>query len=129
MKLFTLRSVIDDVLLMIRNNNVSESEDFSRAQIALWILAYKAAILKKKQEKDKKNATEKDYQRFLKYLSKKNIKACKKGNFDYCFDATCERKILDRLKTDLNNNGYKVNISGPFYGLDVYWAIRVSLEE
>ena len=34
MKLFTLRSVIDDVLLMIRNNNVSESEDFSRAQIA-----------------------------------------------------------------------------------------------
>nr|DAJ12476.1 MAG TPA: hypothetical protein [Bacteriophage sp.] len=31
MKLFTLRSVIDDVLLMIRNNNVSESEDFSRA--------------------------------------------------------------------------------------------------
>ena len=30
MKLFTLRSVIDDVLLMIRNNNVSESEDFEK---------------------------------------------------------------------------------------------------
>lgn len=58
MKLFTLRSVIDDVLLMIRNNNVSESEDFSRAQIALWILAYKAAILKKKQEKDKEDGKE-----------------------------------------------------------------------
>lgn len=58
MKLFTLRSVVDDILLMIRNNNVSESEDFSRAQIALWILAYKNAILKKRQDKakeDKKN--------------------------------------------------------------------------
>nr|DAE41989.1 MAG TPA: hypothetical protein [Bacteriophage sp.] len=31
MKLFTLRSIVDDILLMIRNNNVSESEDFSRA--------------------------------------------------------------------------------------------------
>lgn len=40
-----------------------------------------------------------------------------------------KREILDRLKTDLNNNGYKVNISGPFYGLDVYWEIRVSWEE
>lgn len=86
-------------------------------------------ITKKKQEKDKKDTTEKDYQRFLKYLSKKTIKACKKGNFDYCFDATCKREILDRLKTDLNNNGYKVNIRGPFYGLDVYWEIRVSWEE
>ena len=58
MKLFTLRSVVDDILLMIRNNNVSESEDFSRTQIALWVLAYKNAILKKRQDKakeDKKN--------------------------------------------------------------------------
>ena len=58
MKLFTLRSVVDDILLMIRNNNVSESEDFSRAQIALWVLAYKNAIIKKRQDKakeDKKN--------------------------------------------------------------------------
>lgn len=83
----------------------------------------------RKRKKCKKDNTEKDYQRFLKYLSKKIIKACKKGYFDYCFDITCERKILDRLKTDLNNNGYKVNISGPFYGLDVYWEMRVSWEE
>ena len=55
MKLFTLRSVVDDILLIIRNNNVSESEDFSRAQIALWVLAYKNAILKKRQDKAKKD--------------------------------------------------------------------------
>ena len=86
-------------------------------------------ITEHKRNKYKKDTTEKDYQRFLKYLSKKIIKECKKGNFDYCFDATCKREILDRLKTDLNNNGYKVNIRGPFYGLDVYWEIRVSWEE
>lgn len=55
MKLFTLRSVIDDILLMIRNNNVSESEDFSRAQVALWVLAYKNAILKHRQDKNKED--------------------------------------------------------------------------
>lgn len=58
MKLFTLRSVIDDILLMIRNNNVSESEDFSRAQIALWVLTYKNAILKHRQDKNKENKDE-----------------------------------------------------------------------
>ena len=36
---------------------------------------------------------------------------------------------LTQIKNDLNNNGYKVNIRGPFYGLDVYWEIRVSWEE
>ncbi len=88
-----------------------------------------ARITERKQKKCKKDNTEKDYQRFLKYLSKKIIKACKKGYFNYCFDVGCERKILDRLKTDLNNLGYEVNISGPFYGLDVYWEIRVGWEE
>lgn len=60
MKLFTLRSIVDDILLMIRNNNVSESEDFSRAQIALWILAYKNAILKKRQDKAKEDKKDDD---------------------------------------------------------------------
>ena len=76
----------------------------------------------RKRKKCKKDNTEKDYQRFLKYLNKKIIKACKKGSFD----VGCERKILDRLKTDLNNLGYKVNIRGPFYSLDTYWEIRIS---
>ena len=33
MKLFTLNAIIDDILLLVRNNNISESEDLSRAQI------------------------------------------------------------------------------------------------
>lgn len=50
MELFTLRTAIDDILLLVRNNAISESEDFSRRQIATWILTYKAQILKQKQE-------------------------------------------------------------------------------
>jgi len=42
MDLFTLRTAIDDILLLVRNNAISESEDFSRRQIATWILTYKA---------------------------------------------------------------------------------------
>lgn len=50
MDLFTLRTAIDDILLLVRNNAISESEDFSRRQIAAWVITYKAQILKEKQE-------------------------------------------------------------------------------
>nr|DAP33060.1 MAG TPA: hypothetical protein [Caudoviricetes sp.] len=38
MNMFSLRTLIDDILLIVRNNNISESEDLSRDQIASWIL-------------------------------------------------------------------------------------------
>lgn len=61
MELFSLRSVIDDILLLVRNNNISESEDLSRAQIAAWVLAYKAAIIKARQDaEDKANEDDED---------------------------------------------------------------------
>ena len=51
--MFSLRSLIDDILLLVRNNNISESEDLSRAQIANWIIGYKAFLLKEKRDKEK----------------------------------------------------------------------------
>jgi len=48
--MFSLKALIDDILLIVRNNNISESEDLSRAQIAAWILAYRQAIIKQKRE-------------------------------------------------------------------------------
>lgn len=51
--MFSLRTMIDDILLIVRNNNISESEDLSRDQIAAWVMAYKAYFAKKKQDKDK----------------------------------------------------------------------------
>lgn len=51
MALFTLNTLIDDILLLVRNNNISESEDLSRAQIEQWIHHYRAQLIKQDQSK------------------------------------------------------------------------------
>lgn len=56
MKYISLRNFIDDILLIVRNNNISESEDLSRAQIALWIKAYKNKIIKDRLDDIKKKS-------------------------------------------------------------------------
>lgn len=43
----SLKEIIDDLLLLVRNNNVSESEDFSRSQIAAWVNHYRRMLWKK----------------------------------------------------------------------------------
>lgn len=48
MTYISLESIIDDILLLVRNNNISESEDLSRAQIALWVDAYRRRLWKEK---------------------------------------------------------------------------------
>jgi hypothetical protein len=60
MDMFSLRTIIDDILLIVRNNNISESEDLSRDQIAAWVLAYKAFLAKKQQDKDKETGEDAD---------------------------------------------------------------------
>ena len=55
----SLRVLTDDILLLVRNNNISESEDLSRGHIHSWIKAYKNQLWK--QERDR-----------LKQLAKQN---------------------------------------------------------
>ena len=55
----SLKTITDDILLLVRNNNISESEDFSRAQIHAWIKTYKNQIWK--EEKDRKKLLAKQY--------------------------------------------------------------------
>lgn len=50
-RFFTLRTIIDDILLTYRNNNISESEDLSRAQIEQWIHGYRAMLIKQDLDK------------------------------------------------------------------------------
>lgn len=50
MKYISLQNLVDDILLLIRNNNISESEDLSRAQIILWITGHRKAIWKEKSD-------------------------------------------------------------------------------
>ena len=35
----SLNTIIDDILLIVRDNNISESENLSRIQIEQWILS------------------------------------------------------------------------------------------
>lgn len=55
----SLKTLTDDILLLVRNNNISESEDFSRAQIHSWIKTYKNLIWK--EERDKRKLLAKQY--------------------------------------------------------------------
>lgn len=43
----SLREIIDDILLIARNSNISESEDFSRSHIAAWVDHYRRMLWKK----------------------------------------------------------------------------------
>lgn len=42
----SLREIIDDILLLARNSNISESEDFSRSHIAAWVDHYRRKLWK-----------------------------------------------------------------------------------
>lgn len=49
----TLNQLVDNLLLIVRNSNVAESEHLSRAQIEKWILSYRAKLLKQEIDKNK----------------------------------------------------------------------------
>lgn len=51
MTLFSLNSIIDDILLIVRNNSIDESEDLSRSQIEEWINHYRAMLIKQSADK------------------------------------------------------------------------------
>lgn len=42
----TLNQLIDNILLIARNNNIAESEHLSRAQVEKWIIGYRAMLIK-----------------------------------------------------------------------------------
>lgn len=55
----SLNTIIDDILLEMRNNNISESENMSRIQIEQWITQYRAMLIK--QDIDKGRDLNPDY--------------------------------------------------------------------
>ena len=56
MKKISLKQITDDILLLVRNNYISESEDLSRAQIHLWVKAYRRQMWKEERDKKKQLA-------------------------------------------------------------------------
>ena len=52
----SLKTITDDILLLVRNNYISESEDLSRAQIHSWIKAYRHKLWKDEKDRRKQQA-------------------------------------------------------------------------
>lgn len=52
----SLKTITDDILLLVRNNNISESEDLSRAQIHAWVRAYRHKLWKDEKDRRKQLA-------------------------------------------------------------------------
>lgn len=46
MKYNTINTIIDDIMLEMRRNNITESESYSRKQIEQWIIQYRMFIVK-----------------------------------------------------------------------------------
>lgn len=51
MKLNTLNTLIDDILLELRNSSVAESEHISRIQIEQWLANYRAVLIRQDLDK------------------------------------------------------------------------------
>lgn len=98
MNFFSLKTLIDDILLIVRNNNISESEDFSRDQIASWIMQYKTYIQKKKEDAGEEGDDEDPDDSLqttvgpiqLEYTDKKNV------------DCDCCDSMIMRTKEKIN---------------------------
>lgn len=47
----TINTIIDDIMLILRNNNISESDSLSRIQIEQWINHYRSILIKQDVDK------------------------------------------------------------------------------
>lgn len=100
MKMFSLKSIIDDILLIVRNNNISESEDFSRAQIANWVLAYKAFLAKKQKEDEEDRGEDEGDESLYKTIGPLKLEQVKS------LDGNClfTKKTIEELPELLSNS-------------------------
>ena len=83
MKFNSLNTIIDDILLLLRNNNISESENISRVQIELWIHQYRALLIK--QDLDKGRDINPDYLQTIGPMHISKVSNCA-GGYNYISD-------------------------------------------
>ena len=106
----SLKTITDDILLMVRNNNISESEDFSRAHIHAWIKQYVARLWK--EELDKRKAMRKsgqlddDTAEDNEFISRVEVGPLMLEDVESQEDGvpTYTKRTVDTLDNVLNNN-------------------------
>ena len=81
----SLNTIIDDILLIVRDNNISESENLSRIQIEQWIHQYRAYLIK--QDLDKGRDINPEYVQTIGPLHISKVSRCGVPNgFNYISD-------------------------------------------
>lgn len=79
----SLNSIVQDIILTYRDNQVSESENLSRIQVELWIHQYRALLIK--QDLDKGREVNPDYVQTIGPLHISKVSNCTSG-FNYKSD-------------------------------------------
>ena len=104
----SLRTITDDILLLVRNNNISESEDLSRAQIHAWIRAYRHKLWKDEKDRKKLLAMQGalDWQDLIddEYIRKVETGPMKLEPVESEEGPTYTKRTVDTLENVLNND-------------------------
>ena len=99
MKYNTIDTIIDDIFLEMRRNQITESESYSRKQIEQWVIQYRMFILKELSN-SKLPISSNYYQKYVvpvSYGTKNDINNPKFGVL------TTENKVPDYFCNDLGN--------------------------
>ena len=99
MKYNTIDTIIDDIMLEMRRNNITESESYSRKQIEQWIIQYRMFILKELSN-NKLPISSNYYQRFV--IGLKHSSKIANGNMNYGVLST-ENKIPEYVCSDIGD--------------------------
>lgn len=111
MKYISIKEIIDDILLLVRNNNISESEDLSRAQIAAWIKHYRHWLWKQRKDDIENRYKNNQYNELLdlldgEVLSVKEIDAMELE--DYPEGGKFTKRTKDTIDDVFNNVGSSI---------------------
>lgn len=98
MKLNTLNTIIDDILLELRNSSVAESEHISRIQIEQWIANYRALLIK--QDIDKGRDINPMYVQTIPCIHL-DRNECISGHFEYISNIELPKLIDFHFRTGL----------------------------
>lgn len=117
MKMFSLNTLIDDILLIVRNNAISESEDLSRAQIEQWIHQYRNMLAK---QDDGKGYDISAYAQELSPIELEKISINEIDNYDVTDNKLCPHLFYYRSKNPIPNIVTFNNREGILHVVDMH---------
>lgn len=111
MKYVSIKEIIDDILLLVRNNNISESEDLSRAQIAAWVKHWKHWLWKQRKDALEEKFKNNQYN-LLEDLIDDEVLSIKELDQmeleDYPDGGKYTRRTVNTIDDVFNNNGRSI---------------------